>query len=133
MGGVLADTHALLWYLTNTERLSPAALSAMDEATANGGAIYISAISLIEVYYLAEKSKLTEADATFITAAVLDADSGLIVAPVDQSVAISLRSIPRDSVPDLPDRIICATAILLDVPLVTRDVRIRSSIQRTIW
>ena len=39
----------------------------------------------------------------------------------------------RAQVPDMPDRIIAATALSLGLPLVTRDGRIRDSGIRTIW
>ena len=40
---------------------------------------------------------------------------------------------PRDVVPDMPDRIIAATAVHLGLPLITRDERIRSAGIKTIW
>ena len=39
----------------------------------------------------------------------------------------------RDEVPDLPDRIIAATAHVYGIPVLTRDGRIRSSNVRSIW
>jgi predicted nucleic acid-binding protein len=44
-----------------------------------------------------------------------------------------LERIPRDAVPDLPDRVISATALALGLPLVTRDARIREAGIETIW
>ena len=44
-----------------------------------------------------------------------------------------MRAIPRSDVPDLPDRVIAATAALHGVPLLTRDERIRHSTVLTIW
>jgi PIN domain nuclease of toxin-antitoxin system len=44
-----------------------------------------------------------------------------------------MRNIPRQEIPDLPDRIIAATAQLYDVPVLSRDGRIRASIIKTIW
>ena len=48
-------------------------------------------------------------------------------------VAAALANIPRDRVPDMPDRIIAATALYLGVPLVTRDAMIRAAPITTIW
>jgi len=49
-------------------------------------------------------------------------------------VASSLAKIPRLTVPELPDRIIAATALYLNLPLVTKDYKIRSlSVIQTIW
>jgi PIN domain nuclease of toxin-antitoxin system len=55
------------------------------------------------------------------------------LAPLDRSVADALELVSRDDVPDLPDRIVCATAVALGVPLVTRDGKIRTSEVQTIW
>jgi PIN domain nuclease of toxin-antitoxin system len=40
---------------------------------------------------------------------------------------------PRNEVPDLPDRVIAATALALRLPLATRDREIRASGIETIW
>lgn len=62
-----------------------------------------------------------------------DSDNYLI-APLTLDVAMILTQIGRDIVPDMPDRIIAATALHLDLPLLTRDRRIRRvSSVNTIW
>jgi predicted nucleic acid-binding protein len=50
------------------------------------------------------------------------------------AVAQVLGQVPKEEVPDMPDRIIAATALSLNLPLVTRDQKIQatSSVQ-TIW
>jgi predicted nucleic acid-binding protein len=45
----------------------------------------------------------------------------------------SAERIPRDVVPDMPDRIIAATALTHDLPPVTADGKIRASRIPTIW
>lgn len=39
----------------------------------------------------------------------------------------------RQIVPEMPDRIISATALYLNLPLITRDAQIIASIVETIW
>jgi predicted nucleic acid-binding protein len=50
------------------------------------------------------------------------------------AVAQVLGQVPKEEVPDMPDRIIAATALSLNLPLVTRGQKIQatSSVQ-TIW
>jgi PIN domain nuclease of toxin-antitoxin system len=48
-------------------------------------------------------------------------------------VADALEFVNRSEVPDLPDRIVAATALALRVPLISRDARIRASQVQTIW
>jgi PIN domain nuclease of toxin-antitoxin system len=54
-------------------------------------------------------------------------------APLDRAVADALEFVDRNQVPDLPDRVMSATAIALRVPLVSRDSKIRTSVVQTIW
>ena len=58
MAVVVADTHAAVWYLTNSPRLSPAAAKALDDASAAGDSILIPSISLVELTYLVEKGRV---------------------------------------------------------------------------
>jgi predicted nucleic acid-binding protein len=44
-----------------------------------------------------------------------------------------MRQVPRAAVPDMPDRVVAATAAYLDVPVVSRDRRIRVANLKTIW
>lgn len=44
-----------------------------------------------------------------------------------------MRQVPLASVPDMPDRMIAATAVYFHVPIVSRDRRILSANLKTIW
>jgi predicted nucleic acid-binding protein len=46
---------------------------------------------------------------------------------------MKMTEVLRQDIPDLPDRIIAATASFYGVPLLTRDERIRGSSLQTIW
>jgi PIN domain nuclease of toxin-antitoxin system len=87
----------------------------------------------VETVYLVEKGRLTRTAYERLRSALNDPESGLRVAPLDASVADALQKIPRDAVPDMPDRIIAATALHLGLPIVTRDRRLQSSAMKTIW
>lgn len=130
---VLADTHALIWYLFDEKRLSHAARMALDGALDAGFPILVSAISLIEVVYLEERSRIGGGSANRIRQACEAEDPSIEIVPIDARIAYNLHLIPRADVPDMPDRIIAATAISLGVPLVTRDGKIRASAVQTIW
>lgn len=60
-------------------------------------------------------------------------DAVLRLAPLDRAIADAVARVPRDQVPDMPDRIIAATALASGLPLITRDARIRASSVPTIW
>jgi PIN domain nuclease of toxin-antitoxin system len=133
MPGVVADTHAIVWYLSQSPALSLAAAGALDNATQSGEYIYVSAITVVETVYLVEKGRLPEAALSMLTEALEDPATVSRLVPIDLGIAEAMRAIPRDEVPDMPDRIIAATALQLGVPLVTRDRRIRNSQVNTIW
>ena len=123
---VVADTHALVWYLVEPERLSQVALDALEGSIAAGEPVYISAISLIEICYLIEKRRIATDLLQRILAVLNDPNPSLVVVPIDLAISIAIREIDLDTVPDMPDRIIAATALHLNLPLVTRDRKIRA-------
>jgi PIN domain nuclease of toxin-antitoxin system len=134
MTAVVADTHTIIWYLRETSRLSDNATIALDTATQTGNLIYIAAISFVEIIYLIERGRIPVKLFDQLISTLNQPDSALEIAPLDQTVAIALRNIDRTTVPEMPDRIIAATALSLNLPLVTRDLRIQqlTTIQ-TIW
>lgn len=133
MSAVVADTHALVWYLLDQRRLSPGALRALDQAAEGGAEVVISAVTIVELVYLVEKGRLPEVLLDRVYEQLGLADAALVVAPLDEQVASALRRVPRSEVPDMPDRIIAATALHLGVPLVSRDAKIRTSGLHTVW
>ncbi|WP_026736355.1 type II toxin-antitoxin system VapC family toxin [Fischerella sp. PCC 9605] len=133
MSGVVADTHTAIWYLLGTKNLSTNAAEALDRATDAGYSIYVASISLIEVIYLVERGRIPEIALELLNKALSESNTGFVIVPLDLGVAQMLRKIPRDMIPDMPDRIIAATALHLNVPLVTRDTKILASGIDTIW
>ena len=133
MLSVVADTHAILWSLLLPQRLSANALAAFDQARRLGEPVYVSSISLVETLYLEEKGRLQKGTLTRLKNAFQGEDSGLVLVPLDSNVTEAMERIPRDAVPDMPDRIIAATALALNLPLVTRDGKIKASGIVTIW
>jgi len=129
----VADTHAVIWYLFADERLSANARAMIEEVTAGGDQIAFSSITLAEIVYLSEKGRVDPATLDRLLAAVDHEDAVLAEIPLDRHVAQTLREVERTQVPDLPDRIIAATALHLGLPLISRDRRIRLSGLDTIW
>jgi PIN domain nuclease of toxin-antitoxin system len=124
---IVADTHAIIWYLVEPERLSLVALDALEGLISVGEPVYISAISLIEICYLIEKRCIASDLFQRILAVINDPTPSLVVVLIDMAISVAVRNIDRDTVPDMPDRIIAATALHLNLPLITRDQKIRSA------
>lgn len=83
--------------------------------------------------YLVEKGKLPAVAPDRLTHALSEPDSGFVIAPLNLSVALAILKISRETVPDMPDRIIAATALDLGLRLVTRDSKIAKTGITTIW
>ena len=133
MSALVVDTHTAIWYLLDVSSLSPNAFAALDEAAEAGDSVYLTSISMVEVIYLVEKGRLPPSALEKLNSALAEPDAGFVLAPLDLGVIQALRQIPRDLVPDMPDRIIAATALHLNLPLVTRDSEIRGAGIKTIW
>jgi len=129
MKAVVADTHAIHWFLENDSRLSPAAGEAMDTAAK----IWVPAICLVEITYLIEKGRVHPAVMPRLLDEFDNPATTLQLANLDLGVSRALQFISRNDVPDMPDRIIAATAWFNGLPLVTRDRRIQSCGIETIW
>lgn len=127
----VADTHTLVWALYDDARLSAAARAAL--MARPDGKIGASAISLAEIVYLEEKQRLAGGTFARLAAVLADPGSSLEEVPVDAAVIRAMTRIPRTSIPDLPDRIIAASAVHLGVPVISRDGKIRASQLSTIW
>jgi PIN domain nuclease of toxin-antitoxin system len=123
----VADTHAALWYLLKNPRLSAAARSFMDDAASVGHDIVLSPVSLAEIVYLVEKGRLAASAYDELRTALNDPDFVLKEAPFTSEVVEVVRQVPRVDIPDMPDRIVAATALYFGVPVISRDGRIRGS------
>jgi PIN domain nuclease of toxin-antitoxin system len=133
MPAVVVDTHAIVWYLSADPRLSAIAADALDSATAAGERIHVPSICLVELTYLVEKGRLPIAAWDRLIHALDDPTVACLLAPLDRTVADALASVSRLEVPDLPDRIVAATAVVLRAPLISRDRKIRASQIHTLW
>jgi len=131
---LVLDTHAAIWYLSDSTQLSPTARIIIATKEKNGESIFVSAISLVEVIYLAERGPLPSAALQSLEDALRDPAGSMVVAPLDAAVAEAVQKISRDAVPDMPDRIIAATAVHLNAELVTRDRRLQAALgNRSVW
>lgn len=130
---ILLDTHVLVWWVSSSSRLSRASKSAIASAIKKDG-IAISAISVWEICLLALSERLQlKSDVHVWLGKVLSLPI-LTVVSVDASIAERSMFLPGSLPKDPADRMIVATALEIQAPLVTIDQKIRhSNVVPTIW
>lgn len=132
---IVLDTHAMVWWVNGSEKLSANAKQAINkEVQSENGVVLVSVISAWEVALLVEHERLTlsmNLDDWLETVSQID---GVRFEPVDVAVALESTRLPGEFHKDPADRMITALARHYNVPLITADKRISSYKHvRTIW
>ena len=133
MTDYVADTHALIWYLENSPRLGSQARAAFDACDQGEIHIYVPTICLVEIVYLMEKGRISPEMKSMLEEELKSGESGLVLADLNIEVVEQIANVLRDDIPDMPDRVIAATALALNLPLISRDRKIVLSGLDTIW
>lgn len=133
MSDIVTDTHGLIWYLENDQRLSSSARAAFEACDRGELTIFVPTICLVEIVYLAEKGRIPANFKTRLDTVLRAGTSGLISTDLTAEVVDALSNVSRNDIPDMPDRIIAATALHLGLPVISKDSRIQASNISTIW
>lgn len=130
---VVADSHAIIWFVQGSPRLSDGAASALADAEASDG-IVVSVATLLDLWYVTQTTQGVSVDDLGRLRSVMESSPKVDLHPIDLAVADATTSISRDQLGDPWDRFILATARVLGIPLVTRDDKIRKTkLVETIW
>jgi PIN domain nuclease of toxin-antitoxin system len=114
---LLLDTHIWIWSLLDRRRLSPRLLRVL---ATPGHEIWLSSISVWELCVLVERGRLAldrEVEAWVRQSFAL---APLQEAPITQDIALASRLVDP-ALSDPADRLLVATARVLDLTLVTAD------------
>ena len=120
---VVADSHALLFYLFTPDLLSDRALDALGAAEDSDGVV-VSAATLGDLWYASHKlgkSSLTPGAYESLRQTVLDPATAFELASVDANTMREFERVPYGELGDPFDRFITATAAALALPLVSKD------------
>ena len=128
---ILLDTHALVWMVADSKKLSRAAHSAIHNAQ-RGDGLCISAITLWELASLVERGRI-QAYGT-VDASIRLLIEGVVVKPITPEIATLAVQFPEDYSRDTADRLIGATARAEGMKLITKDENIRNCrLLNTVW
>ncbi len=121
---ILLDTHAWIWWLTASDRLSKRHRLLIDRSLAGADEIAVSAFSCWEVALLDRRGRIDLDRPIKPWVAHATAGSGFGVIDVTPDVAVEANQLPGDFHRDPADQIIVATARRLAIPLLTADAKI---------
>jgi PIN domain nuclease of toxin-antitoxin system len=129
----VADTHTVIWYLAPDARLSANARTFIDSAFSAGSQIAIPTISLVEMVYLIEKGRIPAETFSRLARELTKNRPAFVQTTLTLEIARTLSLVDVAQIPDMPDRIVAATALHLGVPVISRDSKITLSSLHTIW
>lgn len=133
MSVYVTDTHPLIWYAANEKtKLSKKVLRVFERARANQAFIYVPAPVLWEISLLIKARQIRLPQPFAQWAAALGSQLGFEVALLDAAVLETSLNIQINGDPF--DEVIVATALTLDLPLITKDVAItESQLVEVVW
>ncbi len=126
----VVDSHALLWFLTRNQKLSPVARQILKQAEIGEVMAFVPTIVLAELDNIVRKKNLG-----ITIEEILDRiaqGDGLEIAAFDLTVFQTVLRLPQNW--EIHDRIIAATALYLEAKLITRDEVLRNADElETAW
>jgi PIN domain nuclease of toxin-antitoxin system len=133
MSVYVTDTHPLIWYAANEKaKLSKKVLRIFERAWANQAFIYVPVPVLWEMALLIKAGQIRLPQPFAQWAAALGSQPGFEIALLDAAVLETSLNVRINGDPF--DEVIVATALTLDLPLITKDVAITDSqLVEVIW
>ena len=126
----VTDSHGLIWYLTEDKRLGRNALFIFTKADRGEATIIVPTIVLAEIIHICEKKKVDLQVKKVIDK--IKSSLNYLSYNLDIEVLEGVTSLKNIS--EMHDRILVATARLLNAILITKDKEItKSKVVKTIW
>jgi PIN domain nuclease of toxin-antitoxin system len=127
----VTDTHSLVWHMTNDPKLSSKAKGGFQKVDNFQDSIFIPCIVFFELLYLIEKKKVVADFDSFLV--MISSSKNYKIEPLCLPIIEKSKRIPREKVADPWDRLIAATSMHLNFPLITRDETLRQIGLEVIW
>ena len=120
---IVLDTHVLVWFISNPDKLSRSAIKRINEEIKQNE-ILISSISVWEIFMLIKKQRIKLSMHPQSWLEKVENLPFTQFVPVDNRIASQSVNLPEPLHNDPADRIIIATALSLSATLITSDRRI---------
>jgi len=119
----VTDTHSLVWHITDDPKLSIEAKEIFQKVDNFQDYIFIPCIVFFELLYLIEKKRIVADFDSFL--AIVSSAKNYRIEPLCLPIIEKSKIIPKERVSDPWDRLIAATSMHLNFPLITRDETLR--------
>ena len=129
---ILIDTHILIWTAFESRRLSVAARTAIYNSRQDAQGLAISDMTLLELARLDWQKRISLN--VSLESFLQEAEERFVVLPMDGRIGVQAFALPAAFPKDPADRVIVATALVHNLPLITADRAIRRlKACTTIW
>ncbi len=126
----VADTHALIWWFTNSPKISAKASQIFEQCERGENIIFIPSIVVAELLSIFDKKRIAF-NFKNLFKKIRTSENFVLIA---LDYPILEKMIALKEVPELHDKIIASTATYLKVPIITKDGVLQSlSSIRTVW
>lgn len=126
----VADTHALLWWFTNSPRMSSRASEVFEKCEKGENIIFIPSIVIAESLSIFDKKRISFNFKNLLKK--IHTSENFVLIGLDYPILQKMVALKE--VPELHDKIIVSTAKYLKLPIITKDKILQKlpSI-KTIW
>jgi len=126
----ITDTHALLWWFTNSPKLSQKIIDIFADCERGENIIFIPSIVIAEALSIFDKKRVFF-NFRSLFKKLYESENFILIA---LDYPILQKMIDLNDIPELHDKIIVATAKHLNLPLITKDQTLQKLLHiKTVW
>ncbi len=126
----ISDTHALLWWFTDSPKISLKASEIFEKCENGENVIFVPSIVIAEALSIFDKKRIAF-DFKKLFRKVNDSENFVIIA---LDYPILQKMVDLKDIPELHDKIIVSTAKYLNLPIITKDESLQNlSHIKTVW
>lgn len=128
----VADTHALIWYLTNDSTLSQAAKNILEAADAGLDTVFIPTAVIVEAIQIAGRKNVPKDFLQLLLDKVDAPTSGFRLVELDRDIAEDTIRFQGTKAGNPIDRIVGSTSVVKGMDVLTRDSCLRDVLTNVI-